>query len=119
MATGGSPIIALLASIAEKDMEMDKILFETNMNVRVMVQLTKNGKTMFRQEISTTNELVRSNYPDRKHLLLDPDDELKEMEDKHDGWCLFPLWELMRIFGPLFGTGKQGPFKGGIVRFVE
>ena len=118
MATGGSPIIALLASIAEKDIDMDK-LFETNWNVSVMVRLTADGKKVYREHHSAANEWIRSNFPDREHLHLDPDDELKEMEDKHDGWCLFPLWELMRIFGPLFGTGKQGPFKGGIVRFVE
>lgn len=79
---------------AEKGLEL-----KINFNEEVSVQLTEFGRKIYAKHF-------------REYRF--PPSRLKK---DADGWCTFPLWELMHIFGPVCYHGNnEVPFAKGIVR---
>jgi hypothetical protein len=84
-----------METAADAKVELD---LRINFNEVVSVQLNDLGKKIYRdyyRKLGTKPPLLR--------------------EDT-DGWHVFPLWELMHIFGSELYMGPPSPFIGGIIR---
>lgn len=82
-----------ITGAAEVSMEL-----KININEYVSVQLTKFGKEAYAKHF--------------RHYKVRP----TEIQKDADGWCVFHLWDLMHIFGPVLYMGPPTPFVGNIIR---
>ncbi|CAH1053999.1 hypothetical protein [Paenibacillus pseudetheri] len=82
--------------------------FRMNFNQTVKVKLTEKGMNILREQ----HEELERHYQERTGK-----DTVEPFVHKTDeeGYSSFPIWQLMKKFGPHIALGKLEPFKGTMI----
>lgn len=87
---------------------MNSMDFRMNFNQSVKVKLTDEGVNILREQY----EELERHYRERTGK-----DTVEPFVHKTDeeGYSSFPIWQLMKKFGPHIVVGKPEPFKGEMI----